>query len=1082
MKRLVALLFAATVWPVALAQEKPEEKKDEKPKDGNELPIKTTKTIEFATDEGTWMSLDLSPDGKTIVFELLGDLYTMPAEGGEATRIIGGIHYDGMPRYSPDGKKILFVSDRSGAENLWTINADGTEPKAVSKGRNTHWVSPSWSPDGRYVFGSKSTGYLASYKLMAFDLEGGGGMSAGSPDNSGNAGLNRMGVVCSPDGKYLYYAQRSGRWSYEAKFPMWQIYRFDREKGDTINVTGAPGSAMRPILSRDGNTMYFATRHQTGTALKARDLKSGNERWVAYPLDRDDQESRATRDTLPGMALTLDGKHMIMPLKGKIQKLDLETGKASPIPFNAKVQAEVADRVYKKYKVNNSDTVTARVVRDAAFSPDGSKSVFSAFGKIWVQEGSGKPRRLTNVDQQEFSPSWSADGSKVAFVTWSEKGGHIWTVPASGGTPTRVSPTIGFYNNPVFNPDGSRIVFSVARAEDILSFSMLQMPHTHCLLEKELQAQDKVEESGFAATDLAWVSSSGGPINRIMNSSGLGDIHFSKDPTRIYVTGAGGTLASVRYDGLDRKDILKVNGKTSNPFPTTADDIKISPDGTQAFCSVEQQLYVFSIPPMGGQTLTITPGTLSGVAPVKKISKEVGYFLNWTPDGKAVTWALGNKLYKQEVKAEKPDVTELKAELPRKRTQGTVVLKGARIVTMKGDEIIKKGDVVVVDEKIAYVGPKAPVEFKDAKVIDVSGKTIMPGMVDVHSHGGAYGSPKLPQTSDYLANLAYGVTTNRDPQSGNYNIYDMADYIEIGEAIGPRIYTTGPGVFAGIGLEDLDTTKHFIKKYKDAWDTNTLKQYVCGDRMTRQWVALACAEHGITPTTEGALDVKMGMTEIADGFTGHEHNFPIFEMYDDMIRFLAETKTYYTPTLIVTYGAPAGEGWFYTRTDVANDPKLRRFTPAPLVDALTRRKTDWYLPEEYGFSRAAQFCKQLVEAGGRVSLGSHGQLQGLGAHWELWMIGSGGMSTHDAWKCATIFGAEAIGMDEELGSIEVGKFADLIVFDKDPLAKLENSLGMKYVMKNGELFMAETMDQVWPVAKKLPPQYWQKPGPAKTVP
>jgi len=225
-------------------ESKPEEKREE-------LPITPTETIEFVTDEGTWMSLDVSPDGQMIVFDLLGDLYVLPITGGEAKRIFGGMSFESQPKFSPDGKRIVFLSDRSGAENVWVANADGSDPRPVTKGRNQMFASPTWTPDGRYIVVSRSTDPIGTFSLWMYHLEGGTGVQIGPPDpplpepdsqEPARPRQNKLGAVVSPDGRYLYYSVRTGAFTYNAMFPLWQIVRFDRETGETA-TTRTRGSA-----------------------------------------------------------------------------------------------------------------------------------------------------------------------------------------------------------------------------------------------------------------------------------------------------------------------------------------------------------------------------------------------------------------------------------------------------------------------------------------------------------------------------------------------------------------------------------------------------------------------------------------------------------------------------------------------------------------------------------------------------------------------------------------------------------------------------------------------------------------------
>ena len=1062
----------------------------------SDLPLIPTRPLKFTTDEGTWMSLDVSPDGKTIVFDLLGDLYTVPIGGGSATRITSGSGFDGQPRFSPDGKSIVFVSDRSGSENLWLVNPDGQRVRPLTRGPNQAFVSPDFTPDGQYVVASKSGDLWLYHKDGGSGLRLTGQTPAQPPQGGpggGQAPNNFMGASVSPDGRYIYSGARTGPAGYNQMLGSTQVVMYDRQTGRVERRTQNLGTGFRPAVSPDGKWLAYGSRRMAITGLKLRDLVSGDEKWLANDIQRDDIESRGSRDLLPGYSWMPDSKSLVLAHHGHIWRVDAATGQQTQIPFTAEVDQMIGDLVRFEYPVNDT-TLTVRQIRGARPSPNGKRLVFTALDRLWVMDlPNGTPKRLTTSDDGEHSPVWSPDGKSIAYISWNEEGGDIWRVPAAGGKPEKLTKSSAFYDDIAYSPTGTRIV-------------ALRAPR-----EQRAEMNEELARP-LIITDLVWVPAAGGDIKLIAPVSNAERPHFSSDTTRVWLYDSNDGLVSMRWDGTDRKAHLIVTGFQQpgggpNARPRRAAQLQVSPDGSRVLANVDNKIYVLPLPVTGGQTPPISvEQPNNSVVPFRRLSRIGGDFLGWNADSKGVYYSLGRAFFQYDVaradslaadsaakapprperpreaaNAEaprgkpvyEPARTDITISVPKDRPTGTVVLRGARIITMKGDEVIPRGDVVVTNNRIVAVGAEGSVAVPNgARTIDVSGKTIMPGLVDIHAHMWPQWGVHSPQPYMYTVNLAYGVTTTRDPQTSTADVISYGDAVDVGQIIGPRIYTTGPGIFNWDNVSSADDAKEVMKRYSEFYLTETLKQYMAGDRRQRQWIAMAAKDQKITPTLEGGLDFKKNMTEAMDGYAGIEHTLPIAPQYKDAVQLFAKSGTTWTPTLLVEYGGPWAENWWYEHYDIMSDPKLTHFTPFSELERRGLRRPGWFRDSEYSFKLFAEQAKKIVEAGGRVGLGGHGQLQGLGVHWELWNIASGGMKPMDVLRVGTIFGAEAIGLGKQIGSLEAGKLADLVVLDANPLDDIKNTNTIRYVMKNGRVYEGNTLTEIWPRQRAMPKQWW----------
>ncbi len=1123
----------------------------------NALPLTTPRKLTFTTDEASWISLDVSPDGKTIAFDILGDLYTIPVTGGSATRITSGTGWDQQPRYSPDGSQIVFVSDRNGSKNVWIANADGTKARALTKSERTNFASPIWSTDGQYVIAARAG------QLWMYNKDGGSGLQMTGLRPEGAAATAppappHYAPAQSSEARFLWVNVSGGipptlasgahsgnvqsaneeneelsARSNARRLGQYQLAQFDRETGRTLVRSHETEGAFRPVASRDGKWLVYATRYDARGALKLRDLATGEERWLVMDVQRDNSQGGGVndRDLYPASAFTPDSKALITSYNGKIWRVEVPSGTVTAIPFTAQVDQQMGALAKFEYPVNDSTLVVTQI-RGAGPSPNGRLIAFTALDALYVGELDPPPaagdtarrqvrnaRRLTRGGMVEHAPVWSPDGRYLAYVTWTDTaGGNIYRVRSDGsGAAERLTPLAAYYDKIAYTKDGTRLMavrgsrYSRMRQfEDFGNLSNAELEYVW------------LPASGGATTRIAWVGSG-------QSQQGRSTPHVGPDSARLYVWAGSEGLVSMRFDGTDRRVVVRVAGPpppsqplppgATPPPPPTPDEVQLSPDGQRAIVLANHNVFLITVPPVVGQAPAVAV-TASSV-PTARLSKVGGDFIGWSVDGRSAFYSIGRSYFQYDVRAAEIAIRDSSARAdsvatagagggaagaaaagaaaPRDSTKkptpayealrydvtitaskdrprGTVVLKGARLVTMQGDRVIEKGDVVVTDNRITAIGPSGSLRVPaGARVIDVGGKTIIPGYVDIHAHNWFGWGVHRDQVTQLLANLAYGVTTQRDPQTSATDILTYTDLMETGALIGPRLYSTGPGIFSADNIKSLDEARDVLRRYADHYNTQTIKQYLAGDRKVRQWVIMAAKELGLTTTTEGGSNLSMNLTLMQDGYPGLEHAMPIFPLFKDVAQLQAASGITYTPTLIVGYGGPTGLNYWLTHYNVDEDKKLHRFTPHDELDSW--KSIQYNRDDQYIFKGHAEQMAKMVKAGGRVGLGSHGELQGLGVHWELWMMQSGGMTNFETLRAGTIHGADAIGLGKDLGSLEVGKLADLQILDRNPLIDIRNTNSVRFVMKNGRLYDGNTLDEVWPRAKSLPPQWWWKEDP-----
>jgi Tol biopolymer transport system component/imidazolonepropionase-like amidohydrolase len=1054
-----------------------DEKTDEKKWDVSNPPG-DWRTISINTKETTWTNVDVSPDGKTIVFDMLGDLYTVAMAGGEASPLATGIAWEFQPRFSPDGSEIVFVSDRGGANNLWIMNADGSDPRAVTEEKEHLVHNPSWSPDGNYIVAKKdftSTRSIAAGEIWLFHAGGGGGLQITERPNGPRDQKTMAEPSFSPDGKYIYFSQdaTSGRvWQYgkDSTGQIFVIKRFERATGEVEVFVDGPGGAIRPTPSPDGKLLAFIKRTPAlKSAIYLKDLESGKE-WALYDqYERDLQETFGSQGNTTAFSWTADSRSIVFWSAGRIRQVDISTGKTRIIPVHVKVDKQIQPAL--RFPVDVSpDEFKVRMLRWAQVSPDGKKAIFQALGAIYIRDyPEGRPQRLTNQsDPFEFYPVFSRDGKQIAYTTWDDDElGSVRIISVDGGISQKLTSQPGHYVEPRFSPDGSHVAFRKMTGGYILSGNWSMNPGIYSV--------------GTNGGEPVLVSRTGSRPQ------------FGRDEDRVFFTASGEAssrlLKSIDLDGHDERTHLKGAKVT---------EFSLSPDGR--FIAFTQQYNAYLAPFQDtGKTVEVGPKMKS--VPVQQISRRSGEFIHWSADSNRLHWAHGPTLYTRELRDvfsfldgapdELPDPVETGIDLSftakADRPSGRIALIGARVVTMRGarkglEEVIQDGVVVVKGNKIEQVGKNGEVRIPaDAIRFNLEGKTITPGFLDVHAHGAMASNEITPQQNwMQYSNLAFGVTTIHDPSNDSSSIFSAAELQKTGKVVGPRIFSTGtilygahvPGFTAEIS--DLDDARFHIQRMKDA-GAISVKSYQQPRREQRQQLLAAARELGVMVVPEGGGKFQNNMNMIVDGHTGIEHSLSIAHAYDDVKQLWSQTQVGYTPTLVVSFGGLEGEKYWYQHEDVWKNERLLRYTPRFIIEPRAMRRVK--APEEhYNHIDVAAFAKQLIDLGGSVHVGAHGQREGLGSHWEMWMFHQGGFTPWEALRAATYDGARYIGMDAQIGSIEKGKLADLVVIDGNPLKDLHRSEHVTYTMLNGRLYEASTMNQVAPDSVARRPFFFEKEG------
>jgi imidazolonepropionase-like amidohydrolase/dipeptidyl aminopeptidase/acylaminoacyl peptidase len=1006
---------------------------------------------------GTFLNLDVSPDGRTIVFDLLGDLYLLPITGGKATPFLTGRDWDQAPRFSPDGKTVAFVSDRSGIENVWIVPLASKQPERLTNLQEPVAGTPSWSPDGReLLFGMRSVS--ARLQLVSRDsheirpLERQRAGALGDEPYTYNYVAATSGVTAANGVTYfseIHVVHPRPGFHHGSRSLLVALDTHDGSRRVLTDLIQLHNES-KPQLSASGRLLaYYRANGDGATELRVRDLQANTDRYLTDVPNTDDPYRWGDRgDPMPTFAFDKNEEAIIAAFGGRIYRISIGDGLRSEIPFHVSAELDIAPRAVPRRRLVDGP-LEVKAIRWPSFSRDRRRAAFSALGSIWIQDlPSADPRRLTAGAAFEHMPAISPDGQSVVYVSSGDLSarGQLMLARVDGTGRRPIVEGDFAYFAPAWSHDGAKIGF-VRQGHPS---GRLRDPRRDVMEYGWLDLQQHVE------TIVATVPK--GPI--FMSPLSL-HVSFSEDDRELLCTAAPELLQTVVFavslDGRSRRELATAGRDVLGAVP--------SGNGHSiAFIGWNEDLWLATIG-RNSQPRELRPDPRSATL----VTADATTFLSWNASNELLVANGGRVTHVDAADLRHRTSTTLRLTVPRHEGTGTLALVNARVVTVAGDHgagpVIDRGTVIIGGRRITAVGPAGELTVpRDAVVIDASGLTILPGFHDAHYHtiGQDAGfSPREDRTA-----VAFGLTSAWDALTGYGDMSLAAEEMRaVGRLAGPRWFFAGRSIEHFVGqVRGPDDARSGTRRHA-AIGVELLKDYNVLERHVRRWYADAARAEGlgITAHFEGLGEM---LSRVADGYTALEHSQFYTSLEDDVLALLARTGTILTPHALIADGS----------SSVDSEPlrlyfeELQRRKPAQVARIRpyvgTGTFSNWTTPTDKPLERirafkVARMCAAIVRAGGRIAVSGH-NAPGILAHVEMWLLWKGGVPPEEAIRAATRTGIEKIGYLDDLGSIEPGKIADLVVLSSDPLADMLNTVDVRYTIVDGVVYDANANREVLP--------------------
>ena len=977
-----------------------------------------TESISISTNEGTELAFDISPDGKSIVFDLLGQLWLVPAGGGKARAITDAVRdvaQDLDPSFSPDGKRIVFRAERNGRTGLWMLDlaSGGVRQLTQLPNPDGHDGEAAWSPDGRQIaylhmfprdFIAKKPARLA---LMTLDVETG---STREVEIGGITNPRLADPVWIRGGKEIGFVVRKAPG--ERSGQLWSVPALG---GQATPVTDESADLRSPAVSADGTRVaHFAKDKDGRQEIWLREIATGK------PPVQLTTHADVTTTRIRWIPNT---NELLYSADGRLWKIAASAGSASnEIRFTASLSIKRQRRSMPQARFPEPGREqAARGFNGLVISPDGQKYAMLALGKLWLIPVDGVPKAVADIPFEAATPAWSPDGNEIAWSAGLADNEDLFAINIHTGSVRQLTSLPGREANPVYSPDGRSIAFINVKNES--------------------GTLRTIEARGENVTDPA--------KTRDLGSVGTNSTclpQWSPESDGLLV--CGGT----RGDQLGRATFVPLSGerRTIERFPNAPIFLQWAPDNKFFFLRHDR---------IWQSNFDRNTGVISEMQP---LGSSAALYLSASRDGTLLFVSEGG------LRLRRPNGTEQKIGWPIKYTPPvaeTTLIRHVRIIDGTGSAATAPRDILIERGRIAKIASPGGIAAGDAKVIDATNRFVIPGLMDLHAH--AYRPDLLPGWP------YFGITTIRDQGSSIAPLVAAADAIAFGEISGPRVAYGGFQFYSdwafdedqGRGIEPEADADH-IKRSVDLLEafgaqhikTRTFRRWDINARMITEAHRRGIRATGhcshLLPLVAAAMDAKehIGVCEER----GNTH------MYDDMIQLFKAAGIGVVPTIsYVDYAVRLSE----KPTLLDADAEVAPFMPSKenfswMTSMPAERRADWSRDVRY----AREGTMRLVQSGVTVGTGTDIWQIPIGVHMELEQMVLAGMTPAQAIRAATADAARILGADQELGAIKVGMRADLVLLDADPLANITNTRKIWNVIQDGRLVDRQA------IAKRIKPK------------